>query len=190
MIDLTKKPVSSFLSCEKDMETILYRLFIENKVWGEQLKRLLIINEKDCLDNLSSKVYKDILDEMTIAKMVEKGYIRVTPKLELPEHEEVKAYMLISFDNFTLSGNPQFRDCTIKFDIICHTDCWSLGNYRLRPLKIVGYIDGILNNSKLSGIGELEFADCHELVLDKNLSGYTLVYYAVHGSDDIIPGDE
>ena len=55
----------------------------------------------------------------------------------------------------------------------------------LRPLKIAGYIDGILNNSRLSGIGKLEFIGCSELVLDENLSGYTLTYRAVHGTDDI-----
>ena len=41
----------------------------------------------------------------------------------------------------------------VNFDIICHTDYWNLGDYRLRPLKIAGYIDGILNKSKLTGIG-------------------------------------
>jgi hypothetical protein len=65
-----------------------------------------------------------------------------------------------------------------------------MGNYRLRPLKICGYIDGILNNTKLSGIGTFQFAGCNELILDENLSGYTLIYRAVHGSDDKIPGVE
>ena len=34
------------------------------------------------------------------------------------------------------------EDCTIMIDILCHTDCWDLGNYQIRPLKIAGYIDG------------------------------------------------
>jgi hypothetical protein len=56
----------------------------------------------------------------------------------------------------------------------------------LRPLKICGYIDGILNNAKLSGIGELSFKGCSKIVLDEKLSGYSLMYEAVHGSDDYI----
>ena len=91
-------------------------------------------------------------------------------------------------NSFSPNGtNPEFRDCTISFDIICHTDYWELGDYRLRPLKIAGYIDAILNNCKLSGIGILNFMGCNELILDENLSGYTLMYRAVHGTDDIIP---
>jgi hypothetical protein len=65
-----------------------------------------------------------------------------------------------------------------------------MDNYQIRPLKIAGYIDGILNKSRLSGIGTLEFIGASELILDENLGGYTLTYRAVHGTDDIIPVEE
>jgi hypothetical protein len=82
------------------------------------------------------------------------GYIVLEPKIRMNEHEEIKAYIILSFDNFVPNAtNPEFRDCTVNFDIICHTDCWDIGNYRMRPLKIAGFIDGILNRTKLSGIG-------------------------------------
>lgn len=179
---------SSFLSCEKDMETILKKLFIESRPYSDELKRLLVINTKDCLDNKTSDVYNEKIKEMTVAKLREEGYIKMEPKIKFPEHEEVKSYIIISFDNFaTNEKNPQFRDCTVSFDIICHTDYWDIGNYRLRPLKIAGYIDGLLNNTKLSGIGTFNFAGCNELILNEDLSGYTLSYRAIHGSDDIIP---
>lgn len=179
---------SSFLSCEKDMETILKKLFIESRPYSDELKRLLVINTKDCLDNLTSEVYNTKLKEMSVAKLREEGYIKIEPKIRFPEHEEVKSYIIITFDNFsTNEKNPQFRDCTVNFDIICHTDYWDIGNYRLRPLKIAGYIDGLLNNTKLSGIGTFNFAGCNELILNEDLSGYTLSYRAIHGSDDIIP---
>lgn len=179
---------SSFLSCEKDMETILKKLFIESRPYSDELKRLLVINTKDCLDNLTSEVYNTKLKEMSVAKLREEGYIKMEPKIRFPEHEEVKSYIIITFDNFTTNEkNPQFRDCTVSFDIICHTDYWDIGNYRLRPLKIAGYIDGLLNNTKLSGIGTFNFAGCNELILSEDLSGYTLSYRAIHGSDDIIP---
>ena len=179
---------SSFLSCEKDMETILKKLFIESRPYSDELKRLLVINTKDCLDNKTSDVYNEKIKEMTVAKLREEGYIKMEPKIKFPEHEEVKSYIIISFDNFaTNEKNPQFRDCTVSFDIICHTDYWDIGNYRLRPLKIAGYIDGLLNNTKLSGIGTFNFAGCNELILSEDLSGYTLSYRAIHGSDDIIP---
>lgn len=178
---------SSFLSCEKDCAAIINKLFVQSGNRSEELKRLLVINTKDCLDNTTSQIYQDKLNEMTVSKLREDGYIKLEPKIRLPEHEEVKSYILIGFDNFvTNSTNPQFRDCTVSFDVLCHTDYWDLGDYRLRPLKICGYIDGILNNCRLSGIGTFQFLGCNELILDENLSGYTLMYQAVHGFDDKI----
>lgn len=178
---------SSFLSCEKDVETILTKLFLKSKPYSDDLKRLLVINTKDCLDNKESTVYRKIINEMTLSKLFENGYLRLTPKISMPEHEEIKSYIIIAMDNFTQTSNDEFRDCTISFDIMCHTDYWDLGEFRLRPLKIAGYIDGILNKARLSGIGRLEFVGCKELLLDEVLSGYTLTYRAVHGSDDKLP---
>ena len=185
--DLTKPIKSTFLSCEKDYALIIEKLFIENKQWARELKKLLVINTKDCLDNPK---YNDIVDKMSVADLVEQGYIRFTPKISLGEHEEVKSYLMIAFDNFLPSDNPQFRDNAVHFNIICHTDYWELGDYRLRPIKIAGYIDGILNNAKLTGIGILNFLTCAQLLLNEEFSGYTLDYVAVHGSDDYIHDEE
>ena len=192
--DIVKLPSRnlSFYSFEKDVETIVKKLFTEN-TYSEDLKRLLVINKKDCIDDRTSELYRNIVKDTTVAKLVENGYITTTPKIRFPEHEEIKSYIVISFDDFTLNDtNPEFRDCTISFDIICHLDCWDIGNYRLRPLKIAGIIDTLLNNSKLSGIGTLNFLGCGQIQLDENLAGYTLLYRAIHMTegDDSIPPEE
>lgn len=189
--DLAMPPFeSSFLSCEKDTEIILRKLFIESRPYSDLLKRLLIINTPDCIDNKTSPIYQKKIDEISLKDLVDKQYIRIQPKLYFAEHEEVKSYLIISYDNFTPNAtNPQFRDCIVSIDIICNNDYWDLGDYRNRPLKIAGYIDGILNNSKLTGIGTFQFLGCNQLIFE-NLAGYTLLYQAIHGSDDKIPGEE
>lgn len=181
---------SSFLSCEKDIEMILKKLFIESKPYSDILKRLLVINTKDCLED-NSEIVLNKIQQTTLSQLIKDKYIRLSPKIEIEEHDEVKAYLIISSDNYTTNeNNPYYRDCTITFDIICYTDYWDIGNYRLRPLKIAGYIDGILNNAKLSGIGTFNFIGCNELILNETLSGYTLSYRAIHGNDDkIAPGE-
>lgn len=181
---------SSFLSCEKDIEMILRKLFVESMPYSDILKRLLVINTKDCLENKSQTVLEK-LKQTSLSQLIKDKYIRLSPKIEIEEHEEVKAYLIISSDNYTTNEtNPYYRDCTITFDIICYTDYWDIGNYRLRPLKIAGYIDGILNNAKLSGIGTFNFIGCNELILNETLSGYTLSYRAIHGNDDKIAPEE
>lgn len=183
---------SSFLSCEKDIEEIIKRLFVDSNPHSEDLKRLILINTPDCLYDKTNPAYlKKLENYNNPIKMKKDGYIRLTPKIEFDENEEVKSYIAISFDNFTPnSTNPFYRDCTVMIDIICHPDAWDLGNYMLRPLKIAGYIDGILNGSRMSGIGTLQFIGANEITLSENLMGYCLIYSAVHGTDDAIPVED
>ena len=63
MTNLIKPLQSSFLSCEKDTELILEKLFVNDRQKGEELKRLLVINTPDCLDKTNTK-YKEIVDNM------------------------------------------------------------------------------------------------------------------------------
>jgi hypothetical protein len=182
---------SSFLSCEKDSEAIIKKLFVDSNPYSDILKRLLLINTPDCLDDKTNPKYLEILKRTSIQDLKEKGYLRFKPKIELGENEEVKSYIRISFDHFTpCPHNPHFRDCIVEIDIICHPEYWDLGNYRQRPIKIMGYIDGILNECKMSGIGTLNFAGANEIILDENLAGYCLMYTATHGSDDIIEDED
>ena len=177
---------SSFLSCEKDTELILRKLFVESRPYSDELKRLLLINTKDCLDDRTNPVYKEKIANTSIADMIDQGYIRLKPQLTFGENQQVKSYIVLSYDNFTQTSNDQFRDCMIEIDILCHIDTWDLGNFRQRPIKIMGYIDGILAENRLTGIGTLEFAGAKEIVLSEELAGYCLMYRAVHGNDDTI----
>jgi len=181
---------SSFLSCEKDAETIVKKLFVDSKPYSDLLKRLLIINTPDCLNDMTNPKYLEKIKNTSIQDLKDKGYLRFGPKIALGENEEVKSYVRISFDHFTPSRNPHFRDCIVEIDILCHPEYWDIGNFRQRPLKIAGYIDGILNENKLSGLGTLQFAGANELLLDENLAGYCLMYAAVHGSDDYIEDED
>lgn len=184
---MTQPLKSSFLSCEKDAETIIKKLFVTSKPYSDELKRLLVINTKDCLDN-SNENYKTIIDNISVKELIEEKYITLFPKLKLKEHEEVKSYIILSFEKFAPTENPEYRDCLLTFDILCHTDYWDIGDYKVRPLKIAGYIDGILNEAKLSGIGTLQFFECSPLTLSDELSGYSLMYLATHGNDDKVQG--
>lgn len=174
----------TFVSCEKDQEEIWKKLFFQNKPYSDYLKRLLIVNSPDCLD-MDNKSYADLIDQYDFHRLIDEEYITVVPKFNLKEHDEIKSYILLEFDDFVPNGsNPQFRNTVITFTIVCHFDAWKLDNYSLRPHQIAGYIDGILDNSKLSGIGTLQFMGGSQFTLNEHLGGYMLRYMAIHGSDD------
>ena len=189
--DGTTNIKSTFLSCEKDAETIVRKLFVDSRPYSDELKRLLLINTKDCLDDRTNPVYKEKISNTSLGDMIDEGYIRMKPLIKLEENEEVRSYICLSFDNFTPNANnTYYRDHIIEIDIICHIEKWDLGNFRLRPLKTAGYIDGILDQAKLAGIGTLDFITCNEIVLSEDLAGYCLMYRTVNADDDKIKSEE
>ena len=99
--NLIKEPQSSFLSCEKDMEIILRKLFVDSKPHSDVLKKLLTIPMKDCLakDGRNVVLYNEKVKNMTMGQLLHEGYLIVRPRIELDEHEEIKTYIVISFDN-------------------------------------------------------------------------------------------
>lgn len=108
--------------------------------------------------------------------------IKLVPKLYVDG--SVLCYLIVSFDNFTLSGNPEFRDNYIEFDIICHFDQWTLQDFQLRPYRIAAELDTLFNNKHLSGIGELQFLTARQIILTDEFAGLCLMYEATHGTDD------
>ena len=165
-------PKSSFLSTDKDLSLIVKKIMS-----NQRLLKMLYYTQKDCLNG------KD-LTESQIISMLDKQ-IRIVPKIEISQ--ECPNYIVITFNNFTPNKkNPEFRDFNISIDILCHPDHWNLGNFQLRPHKIAGEIDAMLNDQKLTGIGTLTFMGADNLLLNDELIGLTLMYKAIHGIEDKI----
>ena len=163
------QPKSSFLSNDKDMEIIIGKM-----LKNERLKRLLFYTTRDALDK------PNITEDQSI-ELIGKN-IKTVPKLYVDK--DVLNYVYITFDNFSPSGNPEFRDNIIMFDVICHYDQWQLKDFALRPFKIAAEIDSMFNKSKLTGIGELQFLGATQENYSNEFAGICLIFAAVHGGED------
>lgn len=162
-------PKSSFLSMEKDTGIIINEILKNNR-----LKKLLYYTTSDAMEK------PNLTEDQSLSLLGTN--IKIVPKLYVDG--SVLNYVLINFDNFTPSENPEFRDNTIQFDIICHFDQWNLRDYALRPYKIAGEIDSMFNLKKLTGIGYLEFMGATQIVLTDEFAGLCLMYRTVHGGED------
>ena len=168
------KPLqSSFLAMEKD-----FKLIADEMLKNPRLLKLLYYTSSDCQNKpvLSAKEKLSLINNQ----------IKIVPKLDISK--DCPIYVIISFDNFIPNAtNPEFRDCTVNFDILCHPDHWNLGDFQLRPYKIAGEIDAMFNNTKMTGIGELHFIGANDLVLNDQLMGLTLIYRSVYSTEDMLP---
>ena len=166
-IETYSYPHSSFLAVEKDMG-LLVELIMKN----ERLQKLVYYDIPTALDQ--PRVPQDKVLEMFGQQ------IKIVPKLKGDKPEF--CYIVISFDNFTENAtNPAFRDNIISFDIVCHYNQWNLKNFELRPYRIAAELDSMLNDKHLTGIGQIQFLGCSQIVLSDEFAGLTLMYQTIHG---------
>ena len=170
-IDNVKNPESAFLAQEKDM-----RIIVDRMAANQRLRKLLYYTTPDALR-------KPEVSDQNFAKMFGKN-IRNLPKLYIDK--DVLNYIVISFDNFAPNGdNPEFRDNTIEFDIVCHYDQWQLADsFQLRPYRIAAELDSMLDKKHLTGIGQLNFVGAQQIILTDEFAGLCLLYDTIHGGED------
>lgn len=169
--DYFEESKSSFLSVDKDLSLIINKL-----LKNDRLCKLLYYTQPDCLkaNDLNMKEKISMLHKQ----------IKIIPKISIDSN--CPNYIIVGMKNFKPTENPEFRDCIISVDILCHPDHWSLGDFALRPYKIAGEIDAMLNEQRLTGIGKIQFLGADDLVLNDQLMGLTILYEAVHGIEDNI----
>lgn len=164
-------PKSSLLGMPKDAALIM------NKILANQnVLKLLAYNTRDWKNqpNVTSPMIK---------KMFETKQISSVPKIKIDKPE--KTYLRLTYGTMIPnSTNTEYRDNTFGIDIICHYDNWDLGDFDLRPYRIAGEIDSMLDKAHLTGIGRLEFVSCVPYIYDEEFAGVSLTYLAIRGNED------
>lgn len=169
-------PKSSFLGMSKDIA------FIMNKILSNQaILKLLYYTTPDCLDPQK----KPNLTSEQIKEMFTRKQISTIPSVTVDK--EKFSYLRVYCTDFTrTSDNDFYRDHIIEIRVICHFDTWTLQDMDLRPFRIAGEIDAMLDGARLSGIGQLLFLSADQDVYDEEFGGVTLRYLAVRGHEDDI----
>lgn len=164
------EPEYGFLAMEKDFSLIANAMLSDDK-----LLKLLYYTQPDCLKG------PDLTPEQKLSLL--NHQIRIIPKVDI--EQDCPNFIIIYFSDFEPNmKNPQFMDCKVRFNILCHPDHWNLGNFKLRPYKIAGELQKLFNNKKMTGIGTMQFESADNLVLNEQLMGLTVVYSAIYGGED------
>lgn len=164
-------PKSSLLGMPKDAAIIIDRILS-----NPNLLRLLVYETRDWQS-------QPLPNGDQIKELFTSHQISSVPKIKIDTKE--KTYIRLTYGTVIRnSSNPEYRDNTFGIDIICHYDNWDLGDFELRPYRVAGEIDAMLDKTHLTGIGELEFVSATPYVYNEEFAGVSLTYLAVRGHED------
>lgn len=171
-------PKSSFLGMAKDTAIIM------DKILGNPIVlKLLYYTDPLCLDPNNTGC--PAVTGPQVKEMIRDKQISNVPKIKIDKNTIKKSYLRVTFDSFTPSAtNDFYRDHIVEIKIVCHFDDWGLDGYELRPYRIAGEIDSMLDKQKLTGIGTLTFIGADQDIYDDEYGGVTLRYLAVRGHED------
>lgn len=162
-------PHSSFLSVEKDLDIIISKI-----CQNQRLLKLLYYNVPNALA-------QPALSDDQLGEVI-KNNIKLVPKTYV--EDEYRNYLIIKFDNFLTGLNPEFRNNTVEFDILCNYENWQLDGYALRPIKIMAEIDSMFNGARLTGAGLTEFGGATDIIATDQMAGYCIFFNVIHGGED------
>ena len=164
-------PKSSLLGMPKDAAIIIDRILS-----NPNLLRLLVYETRDWQS-------QPLPNGEQIKELFTSHQISSVPKIKIDSKE--KTYIRLTYGTVIRNAsNPEYRDNTFGIDIICHYDNWNLGDFELRPYRVAGEIDAMLDKTHLTGIGELEFVSATPYVYNEEFAGVSLTYLAVRGHED------
>lgn len=164
-------PKSSLLGMPKDAAIIIDRILS-----NPNLLRLLVYETRDWQS-------QPLPNGEQIKELFTSHQISSVPKIKIDSKE--KTYIRLTYGTVIRNAsNPEYRDNTFGIDIICHYDNWDLGDFELRPYRVAGEIDAMLDKTHLTGIGELEFVSATPYAYNEEFAGVSLTYLAVRGHED------
>ena len=164
-------PKSSLLGMPKDAAIIIDRILS-----NPNLLRLLVYETRDWQS-------QPLPNGEQIKELFTSHQISSVPKIKIDSKE--KTYIRLTYGTVIRNAsNPEYRDNTFGIDIICHYDNWDLGDFELRPYRVAGEIDAMLDKTHFTGIGELEFVSATPYVYNEEFAGVSLTYLAVRGHED------
>lgn len=142
---------------------------IANKIMKNQ--RICRLLKYQVRDPFNTEKYPDVDGAELINKQ-----ILIVPKI-YDDSTEKMSYITAIFDDFYVNMlNPEFKTSTVRFDIACPYDEWLLNDKSLRPYLIMQELDIMFNESKLAGIGTLQFHRADNLTLSPQIGGYSMRY--------------
>ncbi len=143
---------------------------ITNKILKNDKIVRLLINTSRGADSDTTPITP--VDRMSVIK---DKYITLVPYLE--KEEEIKSYLIISFDDFTANpATDKAMDYTMSIDVLCHRDLWIMDGLCPRPYLIMNELKKEFHMAKLDTWGPAVFVGAPSLVANESYMGFSLLF--------------
>lgn len=153
-----------------NIQTAIYE--IQTIILSEQnIRKLLFIDSTNALDQ----------EAPTISQAQE--HIILAPVFDITEPPYDKnTIMTIVLQKGVYDDESVLLNGILKVNVFTRTELWKLNSSKIRPLEIANLVVKKLNNQKVSTSHKLYFNQADIVVLNEDVSGYSIVFHLEEGS--------
>jgi hypothetical protein len=115
------------------------------------------------------------VEQETRMSLIKDNHLTLVPFI--PKEEEIKTYLIITFDNFVPTKTTQrAMDYVMTFDIVCHRELWTMNGSCPRPYLIMDELMKEFNMTKVDTWGAMRFQGATSLIMNENFMGFTMMF--------------
>lgn len=141
---------------------------------NEDLRKLLFHDSNNALNMLAP----------TVLEL--RDYITSKPIFEFENKEEYNKNSVINIYVTEIIPTDESASFTgvLQVNVVCNLDVWELVDNKIRPLQISNKIIKMLNNTKFTVSNKLVLSNMTDLIINKKMVGYALLFEITDGSGE------
>lgn len=154
-----------FERCEKTLFEIRAKLLNSEKI------RKLLYNDSPYALSLQAPTVEQV-----------DKYVVTNPVFDMVETPGFDQNTIIQIELDTVEDNETSIDGILRINIVCNSAVWTLDENCIRPIQITDEIIRLIDNVKFSVADKLYFAQLVPLIINKKMTGYTLMFNISDGN--------
>ena len=141
-------------------------------------------------DVIRKLLYNDSNNALQLPAPAEKDVAKYITTYPIYQFENKNDYTQHGMINVLMSDSGKSEDessidAVVRINVVYNTDKWELINGDCRVLALADRIVSLLDNKKLSVSNPIEYISIEELIINKQLVGYALLFDLVDGNGDL-----
>ena len=149
---------------------------IKKTLLNDEIVKKLIFNDSNNALQLSSPTIDEVDEYITEYPIFD---------FEIGGNNEKNGMINI----YVIDGYPDKEnlaiDATLQVNVVFNKDKWKLVDNKIRPLELADRVISLLNNKKFTTSNPLVFSRMQQLILNKKLVGYALLFDIADGSSEL-----
>lgn len=149
---------------------------IKNKLLAdEKIRKLLFHDSNNALHMLAPQPQE-----------VEQ-YITLRPIFDFENKENYTQNSMINIYTTQVTPGDEIKqiESLVQINVVCNGDKWELVDSKIRPIQLCDKIVQLVNNCKFTVSNKLVFNTMTDLIINKKIYGYALLFEAIDGSGEI-----